>query len=168
MAKDFLTRIANRVAQGPVSSKEGDLGAPIGQVIAHLQKFLSAKYAVEMSYRSFADRVRGPWRDALVDHWHEHATEERESAYQIAMKVVGLGGDPIQTGVIIPPCVANVSAFCNVLMDQELAAIEAGRALIQMAGTTTSLKVLAENTILLDTQHLDDLRRMCASMEMKT
>lgn len=166
MAKDFLSRVASRVANGP-SPKEGALGAPMGQVIAHLQKFLAAKYAVEMSYRSFADRVKGPWRDSLVDHWHEHAKDERDSAYQLAMKVVGLGGDPIQTGVAIPPCVANVGAFCKVLMDQELEAIEAGRQLIVLAGSNTSLKVLAENTVLLDTHHLDDLRRMCASMEAK-
>src|SRR5262249_52439317 len=134
--------------------------------IAHLQHFLSAKYAVEMSYRSFADRVKGPWRDALVDHWHEHAKDERDSAYQLAMKVVGLGGDPIQTGITIPPCPANVAGFCKVLMDQELEAIEAGRKLIVFAGVNTGLKVLAENTVVLDSHHLDDLRRTCASMEI--
>lgn len=164
MTRNLISRIASRVANGPVIAKEGGLGAPDGQVIAHLQHFLTAKYAVEMSYRSFADRVKGPWRDALVDHWHEHAEDERKSAYDLAMKIVGLGGDPIQTAVNVPACTANVMGFCKVLAAQELEAIEAGRKLIVLAGNNTGLKVLAENTVLLDTHHLDDLRRSCVDI----
>ena len=68
-----LVRIATRIAAMP--SKEGELSAPDGQVIAHLQKFLSAKYAIDMAYRNFADRIRGPWRDALAEHWYEHSAQ---------------------------------------------------------------------------------------------
>lgn len=164
MASNML-RIATRVANN-VPAKEGALAVPEGQLLAHMQHFIAAKYAVEMAYRSFADRLRGPWRDAVVDHWHDHAKDERQSTYDLSMKVVGLGGDPIQTAVQIPPCVPNVAGFCKVLMSMELDAIEAGRKLIGMAGSATSLVVLAENTILLDTHHLDDLRRMCANLEI--
>jgi bacterioferritin (cytochrome b1) len=155
-----LLRIASRVA---AADQEGALGAADGQIIAHLGKILTAKYAIESSYRSFADRVKGPWRDALVEHWHEHAGDERKSAYAFAMKIVGLGGDPIQTAVMIPACVPDVGALVKVLADQELAAIAACRELVQLAGDNTSLRLLAEETILLDTHHLDDLRRMSGS-----
>lgn len=156
--KDSLLRIASRVANVP--SREGQFAAPDGHIIAHLQKFITAKYAIDMAYRSFADRVRGPWRDALVDHWHEHAKEERASAYDLAMKVVGLGADPVQMVVQIPACEATVVSFCKALIELELKAIENGRRLITLAGDNTAMKVLGENVILIDTQHLDDLRRM--------
>lgn len=161
--KPNLLRIASRVANVP--GREGQFAAPDGQVIAHLQKFLTAKYAIDMAYRSFADRVKGPWRDALVSHWHDHAKEERQQAYDLAMKVVGMGADPIQTAVQIPACPANVFGFCKVLMELELKAVENGRRLISLSGDNTAMKVLGENTVLIDTQHLDDLRRMCAQME---
>ena len=164
MKDDFISRIAARVAAGPNVLKEGALGAPIGQVIAHLQHFLSAKYAINLSYLNFADRVKGPWRDSLVDHWHVHAKEELESAYQLSMKIVALGGDPIQTTINIPQCVASVEAFCKVLMDQELDALEAGRKLMTLAGPNTGLKVLAENTVILDSEHLSDLHRMSSTI----
>lgn len=151
-----LLRIASRVA---AADKEGSLAAAEGQVIALLSKILTAKYAIEMSYRSFADRLRYPWRDAVVAHWQEHAEDERKSTYAFAMKIVGLGGDPIQTAVSIPACVPDAAAFAKLLADQELAAIEACRELVQLAGDNTSLRLLAEETILLDTHHLDDLRR---------
>ena len=152
-----LLRIASRVAAVP--SKEGAFGVPDGQIIAHLQKFLSAKYAVEMAYRNFADRIHGPWRDSLVEHWAEHAKDERQSIYDLSMKVVGIGGDPMQTYIQIPACTTNVGAFMQVLMSMELEAIEAGRELAKLAGDNMGLRVLAENTVVLDTHHLDDLRR---------
>lgn len=158
MAGHLLIRIAARVAALP--AKEGQFAAPEGQIIAHLQTFISAKYAVEMAYRNFADRVRGPWRDSLVDHWHVHAKDERQSVYDLSMKVVGLGGDPIQTYIQVPACTNNVVGLMQVLMAMELEAIEAGRGLVQLSGDNTGLRVLAENTVVLDTHHLDDLRRM--------
>jgi len=164
MDRSKILRIAGRVAATP--AVEGAYAVPEGQMIAHLQQFLAAKYAVEMAYRSFADRVRGPWRDSLVNHWLDHAGEERQSTYDLAMKVVGLGGDPIQTVVQIPACPANLIALCQALIGMELEAIEAGRKLAEMAGGNTSMRVLAENTVLLDTQHLDDLRRMLAKSDL--
>src|SRR5512135_45645 len=163
MAARHILRVAHRVAALP--TKEGEFAAPEGQLIAHLQSFLSAKYAVEMAYRNFADRVRGPWRDSLVDHWHDHSEDERQSTYDLSMKVVGIGGDPMQTYIQIPACPHNVGAFMQVLMQMELEAIEAGRELAKLAGENMGLRVLAENTVVLDTHHLDDLRRMDAKLD---
>jgi len=156
-----ILKIARRVA---TPDKEGSFAVAPGEVIAHLNHFLTAKYTVENSYRSFADRIKGPWRDSLVDHWHKHAEEERKSAYDIAMKCVALGGDPAVTVIQIPPGTPNLSGFMQLLVNQELDAIEAGRKLAAMAGNSMGLRVLAENTVVLDSQHLDDLRRMMAKL----
>lgn len=155
--KLHLLKIAGRIATVPV--KEGPLSAEPGELISHLNNFLTAKYAIEASYRSYADRVKGPWRDSLVSHWHEHAEDERKSSYDLAMKCVALGGDPILTVVQIPPCTPSLEGFIQVLISQELDAIEAGRKLAAMAGDSMGLRVLAENTVVLDSHHLDDLKR---------
>lgn len=146
-----LHRIASRVAGDP---------APAGQVIALLNKILAAKYAVEVSYRSYADRIRGHHRDAIVEHWQEHAADERKSAYAFAMQIVALGGDPMLTAVTVPQCVPDVQAMMSELAAQEQAAIAACEELIGLAGADTALKVLAEDAILLDSHHLQDLIRM--------
>lgn len=159
-----LIRIASKIATPKVSltpEKEGSYGGPDGQMIALLQEFLNAKYTIDIAYRSFADRIKGPWRDALVDHWYEHAKEERQAQYDIAMKIVGMGADPMVSNVDLPQCPANIEAFCQILAKLELNAIERGRQLIELSGDNTSMKVFAENLILVDTQHLDDLRRSC-------
>lgn len=160
-----LNKVAIRVASPERVSltpeKEGAYGAPDGQMIALLQEYLCDKYAIDIAYRSFADRVRGPWRDALVDHWHDHAEEERKSQYDLAMKIVGMGADPMVVNISVPQCPANVESFCLTLMQMELDVIDKGRKLIELSGDNTSMKVFAENLILTDTQHADDLRRMC-------
>lgn len=139
---------------------EGSTSVPVGQLISVMNGWLSMKYQKDAAYRSYADRVRGPWRDALVAHWQEHAGDERGHAYDIAMKIVGLGGDPIQTSVSIPASVPNLSALGLSLMNLELQAIERGRQVAEMAGSMDALRVLAEEVILKDAHHLDDLRRM--------
>jgi bacterioferritin (cytochrome b1) len=146
------------------SSPEGDLAVPTSQIVAHLNHWLRAKYEIDAAYRSFADRIKGPWRDALVEHWQEHAKEERGHAYDLAMKIVGLGSDPIQTAINVPTCPANLVAFGAVLVDMELKAIDAAHKTIEMSGTMRSLAVMAENMMLTDTQHLDDLRRMISGV----
>jgi len=146
------------------SSPDGDLAVPTSQIVAHLNHWLRAKYEIDAAYRSFADRIKGPWRDALVEHWQEHAKEERGHAYDLAMKIVGLGSDPIQTAINVPTCPANLVAFGAVLVDMELKAIDAAHKTIEMSGTMRSLAVMAENMMLTDTQHLDDLRRMISGV----
>lgn len=153
-----MLKIAARVASP--SPAEGALAAPDGQVIAALMELLQAKYAIEASYRSFADRTRGPWRDSLVEHWTTHAGEERQSAYDVAMKIVALGGDPALGQIVMPSCTASLEGFFVLLAEQEMAAILAARKIAAMAGDDMALRVMMENTSILDSQHLDDLRRM--------
>lgn len=153
-----MIKIASRIATSP--EFQGSIAVPQGQIISCLQDYLNQKYVIDMAYRSFADRVRGPWRDALVDHWKDHAKDERNMAYDLAMKVIGYGSDPIQISVTIPTCNSNVFGFIENLKKLELKAIKTGRELISMAGDDIGLKVLAENHVVLDTHHLDDLKRM--------
>lgn len=162
-----MYKIARRIANSRVATSpqfEGELGAPLEQVVLLLSDILACKYSIDNAYRSYADRIRGPFRDAIVAHWQEHAKEEREAAYDFAMKIVGLGGDPVVMHVdyasVAQP---TIDQFCQELAQKELDLIAKNRELINIAGDHTSLKVLAENTILNDTQHLDDLRRMCLS-----
>lgn len=129
------------------------------QIITHLIAWQQAKYVIDICYRNFADRLRGPWRESLADHWYEHAEEERQSAYNLSMRIISLGGDPIHTGVEIPQCQSDPQAFMGILRDLETAAIEKGRLTVEMAGDSVSLKTFAEDIVLLDVQHYDDIQR---------
>jgi bacterioferritin (cytochrome b1) len=157
---DSVKAVISAVESAPVGPGPADEVAPTGELIAHLQRWLGDKYAKDAAYRSFADRVRGPWRDSLVAHWQEHAGEERQHCYDLAMRIVGLGADPIQTYVKIPTAPANDVAFFKILLSMEMSSISAAEMTIKLAGANQSLKVMAENMMLTDQQHHDDLLRM--------
>ena len=168
VASEAMASVLAAVEATAQCPQEGAFAAPLGQVLAHLGKWLTAKYRIDAAYRSYADRVKGPWRDALVDHWYKHAEEERGQAYDLSMKIVALGGDPMQTVIDVPPATTSLGAFCAQLAQLELDAIENGRIAVQMAGDDAPLRVMAEQIIYVDAQHLDDLRRMCASFDVST
>lgn len=152
------------IPKGYSVADEGQLAVPLDDVVRCLMSLLKCKYAIESAYRSFADRVRGPWRDALVEHWQEHAKDERQHAYDIAMKIMGFGYDPDVGPIDLANTGNSLDELCASLIAMELQLIRESRQLIQMAGDHTSLIVLAENIALLDTHHLDDLKRMCYSI----
>ena len=143
-----------------VPSREGAFAVDTSAVISTLQCYLEAKYSLEIAYRSYADRVKGPWRDSLVSHWYEHAKDEKKSQYDLAMKIIGLGGDPAVCSITIPNCTYGLQSFFMCLMEMELRAIELGRELIQMSGDNDGLRLLMEEIVLNDSHHLDDLKRM--------
>jgi bacterioferritin (cytochrome b1) len=157
----IFSNIASKISKvGLTPEMEGEYGSDHAQIVNILLDILHCKYAIDMAYRSFADRVHGPWRDALVDHWYDHAKEERKAQYDIAMKIEGLGAAAIVSSIQIPQCGSDVLEFSKCLVAMELELIAKQRVLLEQSGDNTSMKVFAENLILVDTQHLDDLRRM--------
>lgn len=150
----------------PIVQDNNGFTVPTAQVIAHLIEWQNAKYTIDIVYRNFADRVRGPWRDSIYEHWYEHAKEERENAYNLSMKIIALGADPMHTVVTIPQCPSNLAGFCAIIKDLEIKAIEKGKKTLEFAGENDSLRVFAEDIILIDSQHLDDLARMCSDMNL--
>ena len=153
-------KISNSEKVALTPEKEGSYGTADGQMISILQDILNCKYAIDNAYRSFSDRLTGPYREAVVEHWKDHAKDERQGAYDIAMKIVGMGADPMVTTTSVPQCPGNLAAFGQCLVEMELDLIKKARELIDCCGDNTSMRVLAENIVLIDTHHLDDQRRM--------
>lgn len=150
-----------------IASKIANASAIDGELISSLTQYLYSKYAIEIAYRSFADRVRGPWRDALVEHWQEHAKDERDHSYAIAMKIVALGGDPLINAIQLPVTGNNVMSLYKSLISMELKAIKMGMDIIDMTGNDTALRVMIEEFIVKDSHHKDDLIRMFGKLNVQ-
>lgn len=158
--KDALSKELNRI----LASIEMTVVRPAGALIHQLSLWLNAKYVIDATYRSFADRVRGPWRDSLAAHWYEHAEDERKSSYALAMKIIALGADPMMGSIEIPQCPANLQAMCSVLAGLEIKAIENAYATMELASGDETIRILAEDIMLKDSHHLDDLIRLCSDV----
>ena len=147
-------KIAIRVAASRPFAVSDDI------MIGCLTSYLLMKYEADLAYRSYADRVRGPWRDALYGHWKEHSEDERKGSYDIAMKLVALGVDPQVGELKVPEVVADTSLMMQALTAHEERLIDQGIRIIGICGEDVGLRILMENLVVNDSHHLDDLRRM--------
>lgn len=142
-----------------VSLEEGLFAIPQEQVIQLLQKLLRLKYTQVIAYMNYGDRIRAHFRDVIYAHFQEHMREEQKDAYDIAMKITALGGEP-SPKVSSPPDLADLHMIFGAILEQEKQLIQAGRALAAVAGENLALKALAEQIVLTDAAHADDMRRM--------
>lgn len=154
---DAIGEVTQTLNEDP---REGTFTCSEGEMISMLRQFLTAKYVIEISYRNFADRITGPWRDGLVDHLYEHAKEERDHQYSLTMKLVSMGVDPMIGTIQIPQVSPEIRSLFQNLMELELQALEVERKIIACCGDNVGLRVLIENMSAVDDHHLQDLIRL--------
>lgn len=142
-----------------ISAEEGMPAAPQEKLLKLLQKILKLKYGGMILYTNYGDRIRAHFRDAIYAHFQEHLKEEREGAYDLAMKITALGGEPIPQVGSVPDANNLHQMFMNIMVaEKEL--IQAERDLLAACGEYDGLRILIEGILLLDQRHLDDARRM--------
>jgi len=142
-----------------VSPEEGMFAVPQEKVVKKLQALLRLKYTAVIMWMNYGDRVRAHFRDAIYDHFNVHLLEERDAAYDLAMKITALGGEPTPAVSRVPD-IGDLHQIFITLLQAEKELIVCGRELLLLCGENTGLRVLIENTVLVDQKHADDLRRM--------
>jgi bacterioferritin (cytochrome b1) len=147
-----------------IAPQEGFPGLAQPDLLKKLQKVLELKYTGILAYTHYADRIRAPFRDSIADHFKEHAKEERRGAYDYALKMTALGGEPeARIGKI--PNVSGIKQICMALMTAELGLLDAERELVDLSGDYTGFRLMVEEHLRLDQAHLDDLRRLFITVE---
>lgn len=142
-----------------VSPEEGLFAVPQETMLTKLQGLLRKKYTGVIMYMNYGDRIRAHFRDSIYDHFKEHIKDERAGAYDLAMKITALGGEPKGQSATVPDLNDLHQIFAQIILaEKEL--IQAERDVLKVVGENTGLKVLIENMVLVDQRHLDDARRM--------
>ena len=142
-----------------VSPEEGLFAVPQEQMLKLLQKALKLKYTAVLMYMNYGDRIRSHFRDAVYDHFQAHMMEERTACYDLAMKITAPGGEP-EVQVSKVPSTASLGEIFMHVMQAEKLLIQGQRDILAVCGEHTGLRILIENSLLQDQQHLDDARRM--------
>lgn len=142
-----------------VSEEEGFFSVIQEDVIKQLNKILKLKYTGIILYTNYGDRLLAHWRDSVADHFTDHMKDERKGAYAIVRKITALGGAP-DPKVAPMRSVDDFHGMLMELMTAEKDLIKEARALVEMAGENVGLRVMAEDLVVTDAHHLDDLRRL--------
>lgn len=147
----------------PLSMQEEQPGKSVSD---YLLQYLNTKYELHAMYRSFADRLRGPYRDAIVSHWHEHAADQMKSAYTIAMSLISMKTEPVISFSFAHVTESDFFPMANQLLEVEAKGVEfLVCALAQNLASASDrveygLRVTLEEQLVLDRHHIDDLVRM--------
>ena len=130
-------------------------------VIDVMNDALGMELTSAMKYLDFSFRVFGPSRKPIVEHFLEESKESFDHATMLGNKIVALGGKPVVSAEA--PRVKDGAALDDILklaIQNERAAVAIYTKLLGMVQEETPLRVLFENQILAEQEHLEELSKM--------
>jgi len=131
------------------------------KVLATMNEALRMELTSALKYLDFSFRVFGPTRKPIVEHFLEEAKESLDHATMLGEKVVALGGKPVVAADMpkIPEHV-SVDDMLKLAVANEEAALAIYARLLGMVQDETHLRVLFENQIMAEREHLEELSKM--------
>lgn len=94
------------------------------ELIGRLNELRAAEMRMNIVYRTAAQSVSGPWKDALVKQFHEHAEHENKHA-DIAMRHIRVLNGEIELSVAELPTWSSFNEMMGVIKDLEKKGVEA-------------------------------------------
>jgi ferritin len=125
-----------------------------------LKKLLGAKYKLILSYIHYADCLRDLSRDGLAKHFEQHVKEERANAYEISLRLTGMGEKVTVPAVTVD----EVDLDCPIatikkLLELEKEGVALWQELYSITKSDAVMNALAQEGARLDQQHADDMAR---------
>lgn len=130
-------------------------------VVAKLNEALALELGSVTLYLDMSFRVFGPNRIPVVEHFRKEAAESLDHATMMGEKIVALGGRPVVAAAPRPlPKASGVDAFLRAAIANEKAAVGAYAEILKMVQDDTPLRVMLENQVAAENEHLEELSKM--------
>jgi bacterioferritin len=141
-------------------------------VIKILNEALATEIVCELRYKRHYFMATGIHAQAVANEFFEHATQEREHAYQIARRIVQLGGEPDYSPGSLQSRSHSEYVEGNSLSDMisenlvaERIAIDSYREMIQYLGShDPTTRRMLEEILAVEEEHADDLLAMMGKL----
>lgn len=131
------------------------------KVIVTMNEALRMELSSALKYLDWSFLVFGPTRKPVVDHFLEEAKESFDHATMLGDKIVALGGKPVvASDAPKTPDRATLDDILKLAVENEAAALEIYTKLLGMVEDETHLRVLFENQVLLEREHLEEVSKM--------
>jgi len=130
------------------------------KVIATMNEALKLELTSAMRYLDFSFRVFGPTRKPVVSHFLEEAKESFDHATMLGDKIVALGGVPSVAADAPKDRPKTLDDILKLSVENEEAAVAIYSKLLGMVQDETHLRVLFENQVLAEREHLEELSKM--------
>jgi len=131
------------------------------KVIATMNEAVRMELSSALKYLDFSFRVFGPTRKPIVEHFLEESKESFDHATMLGDKIVALGGKPfVAADAPKAPGKGTLDDLLGAAVENEKAAVSIYTELLGMVQDETHLRVLFENQVLAEREHLEELSKM--------
>lgn len=161
----LLLQTLRKAAPDTTGKLEGKFKVPLEKMISQLNRIVSAEYSQWMRWYHYAIVLRGHCRDALADHFYEHAEEELKHAEAVAMRIVGLGGYPA-TAMKHPEPLRDTEEILKELLLREQEGMQLYREVHALCGDNEGTRQILEGNMGQEQEHIDDLWRYLKNPEL--
>lgn len=136
------------------------------ELIAGLNVDLANEYAAVITYRTYASKVQGPWRQELRNFFAAEIPDEMLHAQMLCDKIVALGGEPVLAAAEVKKADSAKEMLANALADEKATL----KRYVERRGQAEALGeyglvVELDNLIADETRHRDELQLMLARWE---
>jgi bacterioferritin len=126
-----------------------------------MNEALALELTSALKYLAWSFQVFGPARKPIVEHFLEEAKESFDHATMLGEKVVALGGKPnVSADAAKPAEGMTVDDMLKLAVENEKAALDIYARLLDMVQDETHLRVLFENQIETEQEHLEEVSKM--------
>ena len=126
-----------------------------------MNEALAMELTSALKYLAWSFNVFGPTRKPIVEHFLEEAKESFDHAAMLGEKVVALGGKPVVRADAPKPAEGmTVDDMLKLAVENEKAALDIYARILDMVHDETHLRVLFENQIETEQEHLEEVSKM--------
>lgn len=138
----------------------GQFKAPLADVLSAIQEMIGTELKTAYAYHAYAQSVRGPYREALVKEFEEHADRETEHAEYLMARASVLGGALQLPDIPAPPGSSDPVDIITRMVRMEQEGLAQWRLLHSMIGEDNPMRIKVEEYMSDEEEHSDDLARM--------
>jgi bacterioferritin len=144
---------------------EGKFKVSLSEMIRQLNRIVSAEYSQWFRWYHYSLVLRGHCRNALAEEFENHAEEELGHAEAVAMRIIGLGGDPT-TDIEQPIHLQETEEILKELLFREQKGMQLYREVHALCGDNEGTRQVLEGNISQEQDHIDELWRFLKNPEM--
>jgi bacterioferritin len=131
------------------------------KIVDLLNEIIEMEISAVIRYLHYALMIKGPNRIPIVKWFHDQANEGYAHASMIGEKITAYGGHPSLKVSPVPE--TNTHKVLDILaesLDFELKALAKYKELLKHVGDDVALEELVRSQIRLETEHVEEVRKM--------
>lgn len=133
------------------------------EVISLLQKAYNSEFLAWLVYEHGMHFVFGPWRESIISHFEDHATEEEAHAKWVGERLAALGEEPVVDMRALKRVTTvsyDYAKLLEFIMQLEGEAVALYSKILPLLEEHAAMRAKIEEIIATEQEHFEDFEKM--------